>query len=106
LFFKNIKKTNHNDEKREKKIKIKKKDAFYNFSKFTHENCFIYISFSFLFEDSNPHLTSKIHSVYCNQTQPHTSDNKLIELTRLKKNIILIFFRIQTISFFKNYIEY
>lgn len=48
--------------KREKK-KIKKKDAFYNFSKFTHENCFIYISFSFLFEDSNPHFTSKIQSM-------------------------------------------
>jgi hypothetical protein len=48
---------------REKK-KIKKKDAFYNFSKFTHENCFMYISFSFLFEDSNPHLTSKIQSMY------------------------------------------
>jgi hypothetical protein len=105
LFFKNIKKTNHNDEK-ERKKKIKKKDAFYNFSKFTHENCFMYISFSFLFGDSNPHFTSKIHSVYCNQTQPNISDNKLIELTRLKKYIILIFFRIQTISIFKNYIEY
>jgi hypothetical protein len=49
-----------------------------------------------------PCIVIKLNPIY----QPNISNNKLIELTRLKKYIILIFFRIQTISIFKNYIEY